>query len=147
MGIKQVEFYHGAALTRLIRDSKQSFTIGMHESLRSAYILNESICLYFKYSSDRLSPWTFSFNHDHQNDILTLQAEYSAVFVVLICGQDGIACLDGREYRALLDDNIRGTEWIKASRSARQKYSLSGSDAQKELKLADNEFPSRVFLT
>ena len=144
--IKQVEFYHGAALARLVRRrTSQSVTIRAYEAGRSGYILDESVGLYVKYSANRLTPWSFSFSSEHQEEISNLNSESVTFFVTLVCGEDGIACLSQLEYRALLDDQFESMGWIRASRRAREKYLLTGSDAKRKFKVGDNEFPSKVY--
>ena len=69
----------------------------------------------------------------------------SGIFVVLVCGEDGIACLSKAEYSALLDDEFEPVEWIKAQRMAREKYTLSGSDSSKPFKVGDNEYPLKIY--
>ena len=144
--IRQVEYYHGAALARLCRESHSpGISIRIHEDCRSAYILEERVALYLKYSTNRLSPWTFSFQVGHQEEIASLREEYHDVFVVLLCGLDGIACLTGTEYQRVLDDDPNAGEWIKAARQPRQKYSITGSDDRKVCKIGDNEYPAKIY--
>ena len=143
--IKQVELYHGAVLARLVRGrASRGVTIRAYEAGRSGYILNESIGLYVKYSANRMTPWSFSFSSEHQEEISNLKSGCTAFFVVLVCGEDGIACLSQLEYRALLDDQFESTGWIRASRRAREKYLLTGSEAHRKFRVGDNEFPSKV---
>jgi len=107
-------------------------------------VLDEQVALYMKYSSNRLSPWSFSFNAEHQREIATLTARWSAVFVALICGSDGIACLSQDELRRVLDDDFRPVEWIRVARRKREKYSITGSDGRQIFKVGDSEFPTKV---
>jgi hypothetical protein len=144
--IRQVEQYHGAALARLCKQSgSPGLRIHIDATCRSAYVLDDRAVLYLKYSTNRLSPWTFSFSADHQEDISHFRDRYEEVFTVLICGTDGIACLSGTEYDRVLDDDPRSGEWIKAARRARQKYSITGSDDRTIHKIGDNEFPAKVY--
>jgi len=144
--IKQVEFYHGAVLARLVRGhTSQGVTIRAYETGRSGYILNGSVGLYVKYSANRLSPWPFSFSSEQQEEISTLKSECTTFFVALVCGEGGIACLSQLEYRTLLDDQIESMGWIRVSRRAREKYLLTGSDARRKFRVGDNEFPSKVY--
>lgn len=146
--IKQVEFYHGAVLARLVRGhTLQGVTIRAYETGRSGYILNGSVGLYVKYSANRLTPWSFNFSSEHQEEISNLKSECTTFFVVLVCGEDGIACLGQQEYQSLLSDQFESIGWIKASRRAREKYLLTGSDAQRKFKVGDNEFPLKVHET
>lgn len=121
-------------------------TIGTrsHEDYRSVYTVNDRVALYVKYSTSRLSPWTFGFKVEYQDEIRQLRDEFADTFVTLVCGVDGIACLSGAEYQRVLDDDPRSGEWIKVSRGPRQKYAVSGSDGRTVCKIGDNEYPAKV---
>jgi len=100
--------------------------------------------IYVKYSAKRLGLWQFSFRVEHQEEIDSLADRCVGVFIVLVCGIDGIACLELSEYRRLLDEDAKPGEWIKVSRRPRQKYTVTGSDLRRGLKIGDNEFPSKI---
>jgi hypothetical protein len=117
----------------------------MHGACRSAYVLEERVGLYVKYSTNRMSPWGFSFHIDHQQEISMLRDEFDHVFVVLVCGFDGIACLTSHEYQRVLDDDPKDGEWIRVARLPRQKYSITGSDDRTVHKIGDNEYPAKVY--
>lgn len=143
--IRQVERYHGAVLARLVRRHlSESISIRVHGSGRSGYVLDDRVGLYVKYSTNRLTPWLFSFSSEHQGEIANLKSECTTFFIALVCGEDGIACLNRFEYLRLLDDENPSVGWIRASRRSREKYLLTGSDAKQELRVGDNEFPSKV---
>ena len=146
--IRQVEQYHGAALARLIRHhTRVPIAIRAFEEGRSGYVLDQSVGLYIKYSTNRLSPWSFNFTDGHQREVAVLAGECPAgVFIALVCGEDGIACLSISEYHTLLDDDFEPVEWIKAVRGAREKYRLSGSDSRRPFKVGDNEYPGKVYV-
>jgi hypothetical protein len=144
--IGEVERHHGAALARLVRHPEApSIEIRAHGEQRSAYVLGERIALYVKYSTSRLTPWRFAFRVEHQQEVAELRAQFEHVFIVLVCGFEGIVCLSAEEYQRVLDDDPRRGEWIKARRGPRQKYSVSGSDDREAFKIADNEYPMKVF--
>jgi hypothetical protein len=92
-----------------------------------------------------MSPWPFSFAEGHQDEVAALRSEFEAVFIILVCGLDGVVCLTSAEYRQLLDDNFRPMEWIKAARSRHERYTLTGSDVVKALKIADSDYPLRIY--
>lgn len=144
--IRKVEFHHGVALARLIRgQSLVSISIRSHQESRSGYVLNDCVGLFIKYSTSRLSPWSFTFTDEHQEEVARLDSECDTTFVALVCGGDGIACLGADEYQILLDDKFESAEWIKVARSARQKYVLTGSDAERFFRVGDNEYPAKIF--
>ncbi len=43
------------------------------------------------------------------------------------------------------DDEFEPVEWIKAARRTREKYTLTGSDAQTGFKIGDNEYPEKIY--
>jgi hypothetical protein len=144
--IRQVERYHGAALARLLRaEDSQAIELRAHRDYRSAYTLDNRLALYVKYSTSRLSPWTFAFKAEHQQEIAALLKEFADAFITLVCGTDGIACLSGSEYRQLLGDDPGSGEWIRVARGARQKYAVSGSDGRRVSRIGDNEYPAKVY--
>jgi hypothetical protein len=141
--ISRVETYQGVALARLCRGIDQDgITIRVHD--RSSFIIGGSIGIYVKYSAMRLGLWQFSFRIEHQKEIDSLADQCDDVFIVLVCGIDGVACLKLDEYRRLLDEDAQPGEWIKVSRRPRQKYTVTGSDLRRGLKIGDNEYPSKI---
>jgi hypothetical protein len=144
--IRELDRYHGAALARLVRsENAAAVTLCLHEDYRSAYTLDNRVALYMKYSTSRLSPWTFGFKVEHQEEIAALRDEFDETFVTLVCGSDGIACLSGSEYQRVLDDYPKDGEWIRVSRAPREKYAISGSDGRSIWRVGDNEFPAKVY--
>lgn len=111
---------------------------------KSAYLISQRVGLYIKYSTNRLSPWRFSFNKRHQDQVAHLAEVCDHVFVALVCGPDGIACLSWSELTRVLDADRGRLEWIRAARRAREKYSIAGSDDRRGFKVADKDFPSKV---
>ena len=118
--VREFEFYHGAAIARLI-NSRRNISIERYPagSNNASYVINNQIGLYLKHSTSRLSPWVFTFKEGHQKEIQEMQRELGTVFVVLICGSDGMVCLDYAEFKVALDDNHGQAEWIKAARRTR----------------------------
>lgn len=110
-------------------------------------MLNDHVGLYVKYSTNRLSPWGFSFADAHQAEVARLAGEHADCFVALVCGQDGIACLNTAELGRVLDADHRTSEWVKATRRPNEKYTITGSDGRRGFKVADNEYPSKIWAT
>ena len=119
MPIREMEFYHGAAFARLVRSGGAPVPVRAVSGSRSAYVVGLDCSLYIKYSTNRMSPWTFSFSREQQQELDELGAQSVRVLVVLVCGQDGIACLDKLEWGELLDDNRAASEWIRVARRPR----------------------------
>ena len=136
-------FFHGSALVRLIQDLR---TRGI-ELYRGnhCYLVNKKAGIYLKHSTKRISPWHFTFLPEHLNEITTIESERKAFFLVLICNDDGICCLDYQEIAQLiLVGNMDQTKSIRVSRSTHEKYAVSGSDGKLKCKIGNNDFPRKV---
>lgn len=143
--IKEFEFYHGAVLAKIAQASKKISISSYPSPSRCTYVINGSIGLYIKHSSNRLTPWGFSFAKSHQDEIKQMSNSLDRVFIALVCGKDGIACLSFDELKAVLDDDHSDREWVRASRRPREKYAIKGSNGKLKFKIAHNHFPERIF--
>lgn len=142
--IKEFQFYHGAALARLIH-ATQPVSVELYPTKsNSSYIVNGRIGVFIKYSSKRMSPWRFSFHKDHQDEILEMRNKLDDVFLVLVCEDDGIATLSFEELKNVLNEIHEETEWISVSRKPKEKYTIKGSDGKLKFKIGDNEYPKKV---
>ncbi len=143
--IKEFEFYHGVIFTKLIHASENSLIIKSYPTESNAsYIINEKVGIYIKHSAKRMSPWQFNFHKDHQNEIFQMKSEFENVFLLLVCGEDGVVVLNYDELKILLD-NIHGdVEWIRAARNRNQEYKVNGSDGGLERKIGKSDFPKKI---
>lgn len=144
--IKEFESYHGVILTKLIHNNGyKPITLRLYPSASNAsYVLNESLGLYIKHSTKRLSPWRFSFLKEHQDEILRMKEELGQVFVLLVCGPDGIVTLSFEELKQILNDRHEQTEWISAARNPNKEYTIKGSDGSLDRKVGKNDFPQKL---
>jgi hypothetical protein len=138
--IREFEFFHGAALVKLIHDKKILSVIAYPSAQNSSYVINNGVGIYIKYSKKRLSPWRFTFLKEHQDEILEMKKKYEKVYILLVCNDDGIACLDFLQLKAILNNLHEEAEWVAAYRQRREKYSISGSDGQLKYKIGVNDF-------
>ncbi len=133
--LKQSDFFHGVLLSKLLDNCE--LKIRKHDYF-SAYIINDK-AYYIKYTTTRISPWTFTFSESHIAEIVSLRSTFEEVFVVLICNDDGVCCLNFDEFRTVIAvENMNFPKWIKAIRQKREKYSVSGSDGKLSYKIGDN---------
>ncbi len=138
---KDIEKYHGLVVLKIVRSAQSSISFAKKNS--NSYIINKNAGLYIKYSSKRLSPWTFTFRKEHQDEILSLKKEYERVFICLVCHNDGVVCLDFSDLKFILDHN-HSDEWVRVSRRPGMKYSISGSDGKLKNKKGISEFPKII---
>jgi len=139
--LKQSDFFHGVLLSKLL--DHDELNVKKHPYF-SAYIINNK-AYYIKYSSNRISPWSFSFSETHIKELVDLSNQFKEVFVALICNEDGICCLNLQEFKTVIAiENINFPKWIKAIRQKREKYLVTGSDGKLTYKIGDNCLQSSI---
>lgn len=138
--IKDYEQYHGIALSRIAHKyGKLNISTDFNND-NSSYLLNNEIGLYIKFSKKRLTPWQFSFNADHYQDILKLAENTKSGYLALVCGFDGVCCISFDDFFYLINGIERGTiKSISVARFKNQQYQVTGSDNQLKRKIADSE--------
>ncbi len=138
--IKEYEQYHGMALCRLAHKfSGYKISTNVNDD-NSSYLINDTFGVYIKYSKKRLTPWTFAFNSEHYKAILKLVNNQQQVFILLVCGMDGICCIDYVEFSqvisSIIDNEIK---YVSVSRFKNQQYQVSGTDGEIKHKFADSD--------
>jgi hypothetical protein len=144
--IKEFEFFHGVVFARILHGTQRLVSIRAFEpSSNASYVLNDTIGIYIKYSSKRMTPWRFTFSPEHKREIEKLCASVPKIFVALVCNDDGVVCLSYAELKTVLDDHRENHQWISAIRHRREMYSIEGSDGSLEFKVGKNDFPGKLF--
>ena len=136
--IEKLEFYHGAALVRLIEDARCT-RIAKHPC---GYLVNQARIVAIKYSTRSHSPWGFTFSQDDVTRINNAEKELNDCLVALVCGGDGICVLFWMTVAELLG-NQPGR--IAAKRGFAGCYAVSGPAGKMKGKVAMNSWPSIVF--
>ncbi len=144
--IKEFEFYHGVVFSKMLHSIQEGISLRSFPSEDNAsYIINNNIGIYIKYSAKRLSPWRFTFQQRHQDEILEIRKNTGSVFLLLVCNDDGIVTLSFEELKGILDENHEPVEWISVSRSKREMYAVGGSNGSLKFKIGKQDFPSKIF--
>lgn len=144
--IKEYEKFHGAVFSRLFHKTSKKVSIAAYPSKsNSSYIMNDKVGIYIKHSTSRMSPWNFTFQKDHQDEILKMKNKLGEVFVIFVCHDNGIACLSFDELKQVLDHIHEDVEWVRVSRNARQKFTITGKNGKLKFKIGENEFPNKLF--
>lgn len=143
--IGEKERYHGIALARLIQDTEGELAIeAQKDKSRCAYILNGNCTLFLKYSTNLLSPWPFVFSSEQRKEINTLSDRFPEVWIVMVCGREGIAAVN---WNNASDRLVRREESdgfsLLVSRKRRHNFRVSGS-REKPLLVSDSDFPGRI---
>jgi len=143
--IKEFETFHGAVFARLIHKTTVPLTFESFPTPDNAsYVINGKTGIYIKYSSKRLSPWTFSFQKRHQDEMLEMRRKFGEVYLLLLCNNDGIVSLSSDDVKKILNDTHDPVEWIRVARSAGKMYKVTGSDGDLPYKIGRSDFPQSV---
>jgi len=136
--IEKLEFYHGAALVRVIEDPRCE-TIAKHAC---GYRVNNNRLLAIKYSTKAQSPWGFTFSEEDISRFSAASAESGDCFIALVCGGDGVCALSWAIASALL---AQSPGRIAAKRGFAGCYAVSGPAGSLKGKVAMNRWPAIVF--
>jgi hypothetical protein len=136
--IDKLEFYHGAALVRVIEDSRCE-TISKHPS---GYRVNNGRILAIKYSTKARTPWGFTFSGEDISRLDAASAEFGESAIALVCGGDGICA-----FSWAIGANLLGGSpgRIAAKRGFAGCYAVSGPAGELKGKVAMNRWPAIVF--
>jgi hypothetical protein len=116
------------------------------EKNNSSYVVNDNIGIFVKYSTKRMSPWHFTFMKKHCDELFGMMYDLKEAFLVLICRDNGIVCLNSKEIKTLLDNDFNRPQSLSVSRRPREKYRVtSGRNDKLKYKIADNQFPTKIF--
>lgn len=66
------------------------------------------------------------------------------VFLILVCGEDGIVTLTFDDVKKILNENHDEVEWISAARNPRKEYTIKGSDGSLGKKIGKSDFPRNI---
>tara|TARA_B100001248_G_C27118934_1_gene334832 strand:- start:112 stop:561 length:450 start_codon:yes stop_codon:yes gene_type:complete len=144
MTIDLFEFYHGAALAKLLNHGEKISIKTFPSESNATFTLNDKVGVYIKYSKKRMTPWVFTFKKIHQEELKVISELHKHTFLIMVCGSDGIACINYNQVKKLLDESFAEAEWIKAHRYRREQYSLTGSDGKLNYKMPKNSFPQDI---
>ena len=142
--IRDFEFFHGAALARLVHAGGRLTMGSFREASRAAYVVNDECGLYLKHSSSRMSPWQFTFLRRHQDEVDRLRVVTERLVVGFVCNDDGVVGLTYSELRMVLDSNFEEIEGVSISRSPRGMYIVRGRDGEMRYRVAEGYFIRKV---
>lgn len=136
--IPEYKLYHGAVLAELVDELTIDVKIGeLREDGRlSAYIIDSQVGLYIKHSASRLAPWNFTFTTANAHDLLELRRRCRDVFIVLVCWQDGMVCLELTEVIDVLRAGASDQAWIRIDRLKGCSYSVIASGGELPRKMS-----------
>ena len=136
--IAKKEFYHGAAIIRLLEDKRCQ--IVRKDDL--GYIVNDKTFIFIKYTTKTRSPWTFSFSQGDVEQLNSRAISFKNIVIVLVCGGDGICAVSWCNACRLLGNNAG---WISTRRKFNGQYAVAGQADQLHGKVSLNQWPLLVF--
>lgn len=136
--IEKTEFYHGAALARLVEDPRCE-ALGKHQY---GYRVNQQRFISIKYSTKARSPWGFNFSQDDIDRLEETSREIGNCFIALVCGGDGICAVSWTTLLGLLGGTAG---WISTKRAHGGCYGVSGPKGTLQGKVAMNRWPGIIF--
>lgn len=135
--------YHGSALSRLVGGAGSTIGIArLNSSLRTGYIVNDTIAMFVKYSTARLTPWQFGFSVEEIVEIHSIRNALTDAWIVLVCGSDGIAAIP---WSWIIDEGqtLQSRLSLQVSRRRNQLYRVTGG-LLGSIVVADSSFPSQL---
>lgn len=141
--IPEYKMYHGAVLAELVCVMTRPISVDeLSEGGRlSSYVLDGRIGLHIKHSTQRLSPWHFTFTSQNYSELNELSTRCRGVFAVLVCNHDGMVCLPLSELLEITGEEVGEQSGIRITRRRGKWYSVSGHLADDPHKRPDGLGP------
>ena len=160
MSITNSEKYYGTVILRLLENlgkeiPETNFSLSTGRS-KSSFIIHgitpkslgkgvkSSVGLFIKISNKRLSPWRYSFDKEHQDEIFELRKNYGEVFIAFVAADDGIACVKFLQLKKFRDEHHDEQECVSVTRKRNENYRIKGNDGSLGHPLARNSFPKNI---
>ncbi len=127
----EYEQYHGTVLRALIVELPEGVHIKVYDAhgIVNSFLINNSVGLYIKHSSKRMTPWLFSFREDNLTELQILQESAELTFICLVCGHDGFLTISMEELQYLSDKKQSDNSLnIHVKRRKRHMYTVGGRD-------------------
>lgn len=130
--ISDSERYHGAALRNLIVGAGKALTIQTDDDSGqvNTFRLNSDVGIYIKHSSKRLPPWQFTYLSDHIEEIARLAEKCRHVWLIHICGQNGIAVISLEEFFVINPIEADTTRLVRVDCDRNTMYKVNGTGAR-----------------
>jgi len=95
----EFERYYGTVFTSLFEEVPE-VRIKRLSTSDSAYILNESLGLYIKHATARVSPWSFSFRDSDFEVINSMPENLKDIAFALACGFHGVCVISKIDFES-----------------------------------------------
>lgn len=130
--IGEFELYHGVALRDLIVGAKHPIKIESHDDQGrvNSYRVNDAFGIHIKHSTKRLPPWQFTYPFENICEIEKLSAGCESVWLIHVCGQDGMVALSFAEFLSINPADIETTKFVRVDRDRNKMYRVNGTGSK-----------------
>lgn len=127
--IGEFEQYHGAAIRDLIVGARQPLMIEASDEHGrvNTFVVNEAVGVYLKHSSGRLPPWQFMYSDEHFDEIQRLGERCRKVWLMHVCGRDGVVVIDLDEFLLMNPSDAATTRFVRVDRDRNTMYRVNGT--------------------
>jgi hypothetical protein len=126
--IAELDRYHGVVLRQILVAAARRVNIGVADLAgRIDVFCLEGAAFQIKHSSKRLPPWQFTYMTENLNELIALQQMFHPVWVMLVCGTDGVVGLSIDELMSIVQVGDGGAASLRVTRSRNSMYRVSGS--------------------
>jgi hypothetical protein len=132
--IDKKDFYHGAALIRIIEDGRY----GQIAAEEVGYRIGGARFVLVKYSTKEASPWRFTFTNDELAAIESHAIDGDACSVAFVCGGDGVCAISWTALEPLLGAT---PSWTSCSRRFHSQYTVAGANGVLDRKVSIGDWP------
>jgi hypothetical protein len=136
--IDKQEFYHGAAMLRVVGDARCESV----SKSDGGFLVNNQAFVYLKYRTKNRTPWTFQFASEEIAQLNASDVRFPKTVIGFICGGDGICGLRWSPVRSLLA-NQPGS--ISCGRRFNEQYGVSGPSGALKGKVSLQQWPGVIF--
>lgn len=144
MKIQEQDFYHGTALSQIVRH--QSFkALNSGSPKQGHYLINNDRHVLVKYRTTDGPTWQFTFKPEEVAAIKKMGKKSQSVFLCLVCGQETICALDFDEIKVLLSPGSDEQQSIMIEAPANKSLRAKGSKGNLAWTVPHSAFPRKLF--
>lgn len=129
MRTAEYEFYHGVVLHKLcsVMPNGVSFEAFDFSGRLDTFRIDGKVAIHIKHSTARITPWNFTFNSDALRELIEVRKRLQDVFVVLVCGDDGVVTLSLSDFVSVSEMRPGGAVPLRVSRDRNTMYRITGN--------------------
>lgn len=118
-------FMINAAHLNLTSRTERNFSLLVHTSGKK--IDHKTDLVYLKHSAKRLPPWQFTYFPEHIDELARLQERAAKVWLLNVCGQDGVVAISLDEFTSINRDVANEAAFVRVDRGRNTMYRVNGN--------------------